>query len=96
MALFIWLDTERYKAYLYLFAAGKCIGIFALLGWSIISMQVTMIGSFLGIAVIAELLLFCGDLFAIAAVLLIIKDAKNLTETPAITEAAGVPEMEDK
>jgi hypothetical protein len=85
MALFIWLDTDRYRAYLPLFAAGKCIGIFALLGWFIVSRQVTMIGSFKGIAVFAEALLMGGDFFALAAILLIIKDFL-LTKTPETVE----------
>jgi len=88
MALFLWLDTERYKEYLPLFAAGKGIGIFTLLGWFIVSQKVTMIGSFHGIAIIAELLLLSGDLFALAAVFLIIKDVRNLD--------TAVPDMEDK
>jgi hypothetical protein len=88
MALFLWLDTERYKEYLPLFAAGKGIGIFTLLGWFIVSQKVTMIGCFHGIAIIAELLLLSGDLFALAAVFLIIKDVRNLD--------TAVPDMEDK
>ena len=85
MALFIWLDTNRYSAYLPLFTAGKCIGIFILLGWSIALRQVTIIGMFYGAAVFAELILISGDFFALAAVLLITKDFQKPTE---ITEAA--------
>jgi len=83
MALFIWLDTARYKEYLPLFSAGKCIGFFLLLGWFIISQQVTMIGKILGISIYAEPLLLCGDLLSLGAVLLINKNVKN-------------PEMEEK
>ena len=86
MALFIWLDTGRYKTYLPLFTAGKCIGIFILLGWSIASRQVTIIGEFYGIAILAELILLSGDFFALAAVLLIIKDVQEPTDTHAIAE----------
>jgi len=64
MALFIWLDANRYSAYIPLFAAGKCIGVFILLGWSIITRQVTMIESFV----------LSGDFFALAAVIMINKD----------------------
>ena len=77
MALFIWLDTNLYKAYLPLFIAGKCIGIFILLGWSIVFQQVTIFGRLYGFAIPAELLLLSGDFFALAAVLLIIKDVQK-------------------
>jgi hypothetical protein len=76
MALFILLDINRYKNYLPLFAAGKCVLIFALLGWSIISTQVTMIGRFPGASTI-ELMLLSGDFFAMAAVVLLIKSVKK-------------------
>ena len=77
MALFIWLDTGRYRAYLPLFTAGKCIGIFIVLGWSIISQQVTMITKIYDAAIFAELILLSGDFFALAAALLIIKDVQR-------------------
>ncbi|MCL2759197.1 MAG: hypothetical protein FWD22_03205 [Treponema sp.] len=86
MALFIWLDTSRYKAYLPLFAAGKCVGIFILMGWFIVSRQVTMIGSLFNAAMYIEMILLSGDLFALAAVLLIMNDLKISTEIPAISE----------
>ena len=82
MALFVLIDVSRYKVYLPLFAAGKCIAIFSQLGWSIISRQVTIIGDYSGIAVI-EYLVLSGDLLAIAAVLIIIKDTKKTTEIQA-------------
>jgi len=77
MALFIWLDTERYKEYPPLFLAGKSIGIFLLLGWFIIFRQVTMIGSIFGLAVYAEGILLFGDLLSAGAVLLISRDIKS-------------------
>jgi hypothetical protein len=83
MALFVWLDTNRYKEYLPLFSAGKCIGIFLLLGWLIVFRQVTMIGKIFDSAIYAELILLFGDLFSLGAVLLINKDVKK-------------PEMEEK
>jgi hypothetical protein len=76
MALFIWLDTPRFKAYLPLYTAGKCISIFLLLVWSIFFRQVTMITG-VGIK-LTELILISGDLFAMAAVLLIIKKASEV------------------
>jgi hypothetical protein len=82
MALFIWLDTDRYKEYLPLFSAGKCIGIFLLLVWFIVFRQVTMIGKLLDIAIYAEVILLCGDLLSLGAVLLINKYVKK----PYMTE----------
>ena len=95
MALFIWLDIDRYKAYLPLFTAGKCIGIFILLGWSIISRRVTMIGGFNETAIFAELILLSGDFFALAAILLVIKDFEKTTERQATTNEL-MPEVEEK
>jgi hypothetical protein len=80
MALFIWIDADRYKAYLPLFSAGKCISISLLTGWLIAVQQVTMIGKLFSVSVYAELVLLCGDLLTLGAVLLIIKE----------------PEMEEK
>jgi hypothetical protein len=81
MALFIWLDTGRFKAYLPLYTAGKCISIFILLVWSIFFRQVTMVtGGGLGLT---ELMLISGDLFAMAAVLLITRDINKVKEESA-------------
>ena len=86
MALFIWLDTSRYREYLPLFAAGKCIGIFILLLWSIISKQVTIIYNFGFI--------LSGDIFTLAIILLINKDSRKPAETEIITDVSA-PEAED-
>ena len=86
MALFIWLDIYRYKTYLPLFISGKCIGIFSLLGWLIISRQVTMFTELFGNTVI-EMILLSGDFFATAAILLIAKNVKNITETTSLEDS---------
>ena len=70
MALFLCLDAVRYRAYIPLFTAGKCIGIFTLAAYSFFSMHITMIGG----------LLLSGDLFTLAAILLIRKDVFSITE----------------
>jgi len=85
MALFIWLDSERYKTYLPLFAAGKCIVVSTLLGWSIVSGQVTIIGRFFGAAIFAEAVILSGDLLTLAAVLLVHKDNRKNSEIKAVT-----------
>jgi len=78
MALFIWLNQKRYRAYLPLFAAGKCIIISTSLVFSIISGQITMMSELIE----PEFLIGC-DLLALAAVLLIHKDNKKNPEIKA-------------
>jgi len=72
MALFILLNTERYKVYLPLFIAGKCISVFMEALWSIISIQVT-IGKGLDRSSVFAQFILSGDLFALAAAILIFK-----------------------
>lgn len=80
MALFIWLDAERYKVYLPLLVVGKCVGLFILVGWSIVSRHITIIWNSIwntdGIANFIRLIL-CGDLFALAIILFIIRHIKK-------------------
>ena len=82
MAMFIWLDVSRYKAYLPLFMAGKCISIFILAAWLVISRRLSIPVSSPGIS-ISESLILCGDLLALTAVLLIIKDENKADELQA-------------
>jgi hypothetical protein len=77
MSLFIWLDSSRYRVYMPLFTAGKCIGIFSILGWSIIAGQVTIKAVLSGAAEI-ELFMFISYLFSLVVILLIIRDEKKL------------------
>jgi hypothetical protein len=77
MALFLCLDAVRYKEYLPLFIAGKGIGIFILLGWSLFSQQGTMIAGFFN-----GMTFLSFDLFALAAILFIKKETSDLTEAP--------------
>lgn len=63
MALFIWLDIDRYNSFLPLYMAGKCIGIFAFLGWSIIYGRFTIITT--------GLIFESGNLFALGTALFI-------------------------
>jgi len=93
MALFIWLDTDRYNVYLPLFAAGKGIGIFLELGWSIISQQATIIGSS-NISVVLTQLILSGDLFALAACLMIIKDVRKLEENKCVLSQSQAEKAE--
>jgi len=86
MALFVWLDAVRYRAFLPLFIAGKCIAIVSLLGWLIFVKHFTMAimtKGFFGIFT-TEWLLLAADLFSIAAVMLIIIDVKRTIESSAL------------
>lgn len=77
MALFIWLDADRYRAFTPLFIAGKSISAFILLGWFIITGQVTMFEGFV----------LSGDLFALALILIIKKDFNKIEEKKILTDA---------
>jgi len=79
MALFLWLDNDRYKVFMPLFTAGKCIGVFSILCWSIFSKQVKIIEVLIGSSNIETFLLY-GYLFSIIVILLIIRDKKRCNE----------------
>ena len=67
MILFLCIDANRYKNYLPLYIAGKCIGIIAFLGWSIFYGKFTMVQwTFEG-----------GDLFALAAAIYLTKEESS-------------------
>ena len=83
MALFLWFDIYRYKAFIPLFIAGKCIGIFSLLGWAVFFKNLTIVKGFFG--VIPELVFLSGDLFALAAILCIYKSIR-ITNKPATAQ----------
>jgi len=92
MTLFLWIDASRYRVYLPLFTAGKCAGIFFMLVWLIVAVKgnilVTIIGTASGenFTVIASLFGAIGDLFALAAVLLISRDIQKYTKKPAVLD----------
>jgi hypothetical protein len=90
MALFLWLDISRYKAYLPLYIAGKCIGILSLLVFSIISRGFTMIKDFNN----AEFIFLSGDLLALAGILYIFMNIHKFLEKPVFT--ANTPDTEEK
>jgi len=92
MTLFLWIDASRYRAYLPLFRAGKCTGIFFMLICLIVvlqgNMQVTMLGSTNGTNFIIGMFFFgiSGDLFSLAAALLISRDLQKYTKKPAVID----------
>jgi hypothetical protein len=80
MALFIWLDVEKYKAYLPLYLAGKCVGIVVLAGWIIM-------GNSSAFFMQRWSVFLSGDFFTIAAVILIMRSVQNNPiETPKVEE----------
>jgi len=89
MAMFIWLDNTSYRVYMPLFTAGKCIGVFSILGWSIIAGQVRIIDVLSGgeKARIESFLLY-SYLFSMVVILLIIRD-KNLSDGNPSGEKKG-------
>jgi hypothetical protein len=86
MALFIMLDVSRYKVYLPLFIAGKFACIFSLLSWSLIFGNNTIAAEFHRVPVIVDLVFFSGDLFALAAVLLIFNSTRKLSKKPVLED----------
>ncbi|MCL2185918.1 MAG: hypothetical protein FWB86_08730 [Treponema sp.] len=83
-ALFLCLNTTRFKEYIPLYIAGKSIGIFTLLMWSLISQGNQMIGDRIG-----EMTLVAFDLFSLAIILIIKNDFKNAQEIKNKTNEAG-------
>ncbi|MCL2230988.1 MAG: hypothetical protein FWC01_07815 [Treponema sp.] len=71
LTLFYWLDSDRYRPYLNLIIAVKCIGIFVTAGWCIASKDVTIVDSYF----------LSGDLLSLAAVLFIFRDFQKSTQT---------------
>jgi len=98
MALFLWIDASRYRAYLPLFTAGKCAGILLMLVWLIVAGRDTIMYTIHGrtgedVAIIASLFGASGDLVALAAVLFIYRDMQKYTKKPAVLDTQI---MEDK
>jgi hypothetical protein len=104
MALFLWLNLSRYGAYLPLFLAGKIIGLFSILGWSVFMRGIRASEFFEGVnSLVPEMItgiLLCGDTFATAAVYCIIKKiettkaAQTALHEQAAVQAAETPVQE--
>jgi hypothetical protein len=95
MALFLWIDIRRYKPYIPLYIAGKCIGILSLLVFSITSGRFTMINKFYGASVFAELIFLSGDLLALAGILFIFMNRHKFLKKPVLT-TVNTSDTEDK
>ena len=83
MALFIWIDIDRYRAYLPLFTAGKCINFFSLFVWCVLRSLTAAQGSYQ--AGVEWILLF-GDLFAMTGILIINKHKDKLTRVQVLED----------
>jgi hypothetical protein len=80
MALFLCLDTVRYREYIPLYLTGKAIGILILFTFSLLLRRATGgMSEVFGFA--GEMRLILMDLIAIAAILIIKKDVDKLTES---------------
>ncbi|MCL2804546.1 MAG: hypothetical protein FWD26_01220 [Treponema sp.] len=88
MALFLCIDTKRYREYLPLLIAGKCIGIVILLTWALLTRQTTKIEIFMG-----ELALIIMDLTALAIILGIKKDIEKPEFTQGVHLATSETEV---
>jgi len=87
MALFLWIDTVNFKAYLPLYIAGKCIGLFSLALWTVISRLNTIIGGISLFYLQIETVFFLCDLLALAAILIIFRNLqKSLNKQETTTE----------
>jgi hypothetical protein len=85
MTCFLWLDLERYTAYLPLYMAGKVIGVVAIAGWYIVSFPyiietVQQTGS--GIVVVALFVLAVADTLSILGGCMIQNKIKLATQAP--------------
>jgi len=98
MALFLCLNTERYKEYLPLYIAGKSIGVFSILMWALISQGNYMIGKHIG-----EMSIAAFDLFSLVVILIIKRDIQKTDEikliqskSDTIYEDSDDPKTEEK
>ena len=74
IALFLCFNAVKYREYIPLYIAGKIIGIFVILGWSILTIGYNFYDFF------GELVLIGLDCLALVSILIIKKDVKKNTE----------------
>jgi hypothetical protein len=79
-ALFVWLDISRYRLYLPLYAAGKGIGVCAMLGWLISSRWLIPLNLIEAAPALAGWLLLCGDSLSVAAGLIVAGKTRDLAQ----------------
>ncbi|MCL2209070.1 MAG: hypothetical protein FWC19_01715 [Treponema sp.] len=88
MSLFLWIDIIRYKAYLPLYLAGKYIGIFTIIIFSLISRRLTVINVSSDSIILTELFFLCGDILAAAGIHVINRKLHKI-ETAAEEKQCG-------
>jgi len=97
MAMFIWLDITRYNAYLPLYTAGKCIGIFSLIAFSVFSGGFSTIDKTSGVFLFAGLIFLTGDLLALAGIIHIYNNYNSTMRlSKPVLEEIETPDTEDK
>ncbi|MDR2730286.1 MAG: hypothetical protein LBB81_05245 [Treponema sp.] len=74
ITLFFWLDSGRYKSYIMLYFAGKCVNITSLLGWFIIIMRGTMNLLARGAGFLTGIILLISDILSILIIFLMRND----------------------
>jgi len=87
MALFLWIDTVNFKAYIPLYITGKCIGLFSLALWSVISRQNITKSGIPFFYLPPEIIFFFGDLLTLAVIFIIFRNMqKSLNKQETIME----------
>jgi len=86
ITFFYWFDSGRFKSYVTLYLAGKCVNISSLLGWLIIIKRGTMNVILLGTGYYTGIILLIADILSILIVLLIRKDWMEKTDNQALEE----------
>jgi hypothetical protein len=74
MAVFIWLDSTRYRVYMPLFIAGKCVGIFSMLVLSFITGKISNIDIISTKAAPVRTLMYFYILSIVITIFLIIRE----------------------
>jgi len=83
MALFIWLDSTRYRVYIPLFLTGKCVGIFCLSCFSLFAGKVSIIDKSYNDMKIISALLFYYIFSMVFAILIFIREKNSSVENPS-------------
>jgi len=86
ITLFYWLDSERYKSFIKLYLAGKCVNISSLLGWLIIIKRGTMNIMLTGTGYFTGIILLIADILSILIILLMRKDWMEKTNIQVLEE----------
>ena len=73
MALFLCVNTLRYREYLPLYMAGKIVAVFTIMSWSLFTQKASTLGDF-----ISSTTLLCFELSALFAIMTIRNDVEQI------------------